>query len=94
MNVIKTKLDVEVTLHFEDDGSLIVEVYQGDAEEPTVSKTLPMYSLVKEYYECVHNPNTAKINDVDAVEMAYNIIDEMQDCIDFLNDVIEDHEDE
>lgn len=93
MNVIKIKTDIEVTVHFEDDGSLVVEVYQGDDDTPLASEVVPLYSLVKEYYRFVKDPTTEKIGNKEAMEMAYNIIDEMQDCIDFLNDAIEDPDD-
>ena len=93
MNVIKTNLDVEVTIHFEDDGRLIVEVFHGKDEDPVANVTLSLFKLVKEYVDCVSNPNTQLIDDCDAVEMAYNIIDELQDSIDYLNDCIEDPDD-
>ena len=95
MNVIKSKLDVdiEIDLTFTYDGELCTEVFMGHESKPSSFTTHTIYSLVKEYVDLA-SEGMGTITDSDCIEMAYNMINELQDAIDLLNESIGDDEDD
>jgi hypothetical protein len=89
MNAINLELDI---LHYLDsNGDVIVEVYNKGSEEPLMSSSVPIFNLIKDFVD-VLSDHEEKISDSDCAEAAYELVDEFQDCIDFLNDHIEDPE--
>lgn len=92
MSAIKTNIELEFNPFFEVDGQVVVEVTAPGSDEPVAIVHLNLYSMVKEYVDAVVD-HTGEIHDSDAVEMAYAIADEMQDCVDFLYNSIGDPDD-
>lgn len=89
MNAINLEFDI---LHYLDsDGDVIVEVYPKGGEDPILSTSVSLFGLVKEFVDIAKGPDDL-ICDSDSSEAAYELVDELQDCVDYLNTCIEDPE--
>ena len=89
MNAINLEFDI---LHYLDsDGDVIVEVYPKGGEDPILSTSVSLFGLVKEFVDIAKGSEDL-ICDSDASEAAYELVDELQDCVDYLNNCIEDPE--
>lgn len=89
MNAINLEFDI---LHYLDsDGDVIVEVYPKGGEDPILSTSVSLFGLVKEFVDIAKGSDDL-ISDSDAAEAAYELVDELQDCVDYLNTCIEDPE--
>lgn len=89
MNAINLELDI---LHYLDsDGDVIVEVYPKGGEDPILSTSVALFEMVKEFVDIAKGTDEL-LEDSDAVEAAYELVDELQDCIDYLNNAIVDPE--
>ena len=89
MNAINLEFDI---LHYLDsDGDVIVEVYLKSGEDPILSTSVGLFELVREFVDIAKGSDEL-ICDSDAADAAYELVDEFQDCVDYLNNCIEDPE--
>ena len=90
MNVIN--LNLEVIRYIDSDGEIIVEVYTPGVTDPILSTSMPVFGLVRELVEILAEGKDAIEAGTDESEGAYELVDELQDCIDYLNDHVKDVE--
>lgn len=90
MNVIN--LNLEVIHYIEPNGEVIVEVYAPGTTEPILSTSMPVFGLVRELVEIMAEGKDAIEAGTDEAEGAYELVDELQDCIDYINDHVKDTE--
>lgn len=90
MNVIN--LNLEVIHYIEPNGEVIVEVYAPGTTEPILSTSMPVFGLVRELVEIMAEGKDAIEAGTDESEGAYELVDELQDCIDYINDHVKDTE--
>lgn len=93
MSVFNVNLELEVVKYLDIAGDVVVEVYdknRGDSE-PLFTETFSLFELAKDFVDLCSD-DTGLITDCDAADIAYTIVDELQDTIDYLNNAIEDPE--
>ena len=90
MNVIN--LNLEVIHYIEPNGEIIVEVYAPGTTEPILSTSMPVFGLVRELVEIMAEGKDAIEAGTEEAEGAYELVDELQDCIDYINDHVKDTE--
>lgn len=89
MNAINLELSIIHYINCE--GDVVFEVYSKGASDPIHTSSVSMFELVKDLVDILCD-DEGTITEVDAVEAAYQVVDEFQDCIDYMNDLIEDTE--
>lgn len=88
MNVINVNLEL---IHYIDsDGEVIVEVYVPGVADPILSSSVSVFDTVRELTEILANGEDSIRGATEEAEAAYELVDELQDCIDYLNDHIGD----
>ena len=90
MNVIN--LNLEVIHYIDSDGEVIVEVYTPGVTDPILSTSMPIFGLVRELVEIMAEGKDAIEAGTEEAEGAYELVDELQDCIDYINDHVKDTE--
>ena len=91
MNAINATIDFEVCEWFEADGTLMIDVYIKGQEEPVLTHEVVMHKTVDEFIDM--NSVNGIIQDGVDEDTAMEIIDELQYCIDKLNNALEDYDD-
>ena len=92
MNAISKIIDFEIHEYFDDDGTLIIAIYQKGMEEPLIEHEIKISSVVNDWLDIVTHPDTDLIEESYDEEQAENMIDELQEAIDLLNDSLRDYE--
>ena len=90
MNAIN--LNLEVIHYIDSDGEIVVEVYTPGVTDPILSTSMSVFGLVRELVEIMAEGNDAIEAGTDEAEGAYELVDELQDCIDYINDHVKDTE--
>lgn len=92
MNAISTIVDYEIHEFFDDNGTLVIAIYQKGMEEPLIEHEIKISSVVNDWLDIVTNPDDDLIEESDDEEMAETIVDELQEAIDLINDSLRDYD--
>lgn len=90
MNAINATIDFEVTEWFDADGTLMIDVYIKGQEEPVLTHEVKLRDSIHEFIDI--SSVDGVIVDGEDEDIAYEIIDELQLCIDNLNNALEDYD--
>lgn len=92
MTNVTSTIDFEVSEWFDADGTLMIDVYIKGQDEPVFTHEVVMHRVVDEFIDM--NSVNGIIQDGADEDTAMEIIDELQYCIDKLNNALEDYDDE
>ena len=84
-------MDFEVLEWFDADGTLMIDVYVKGGDEPVFTHEVNLHHTINEFIDI--NSVNGIIQDGADEDTAYEIIDELQLCIDQLNNALEDYDD-
>lgn len=90
MNAIN--INLEVIHYIDSDGEVVFEVYTQGVTDPIFSSSVSVFSMVQELVEIMAEGKDQIEGGTEESEAANELVDELQDCIDYINDHVSDVE--
>lgn len=85
-----TKINFDIVHYIDSDGEVVFELYVPGVTDPLYSSSVSVFSMIQELVEIMSWDKDQIESGTDEAEAAYELVDELQDCIDYINDHIKD----
>ena len=91
MTSVSSTIEFDVVEWFDNFGTLTVDVYQKGCETPMFTHEIILREVVEDFIDATSGPDNLIVDGEDE-DTAEGIIDELQDCIDKLNNALRDYD--